>query len=1260
MADNDSTLILSGKETVSVAVKAAIDSLEKYTVAVGEVTAADKKFLSSGAAVTAQLNGQAAAASKAATAVKSSSTVAISAAGKQTSAYQAYTAALDEAAAAQKRLDALQLSSRAESAVAISPAGVAASTVRPAATVTGLAATNAIGGTSAINAADAAEADRYAVALNEVAAAQIKTSTAGFELYGVQSTLNESMAAGSGFADAEGFSFLALTENSTAARHALEATSRATATLGIGLLAIPILTAVVAKDFQADFATVSRALVGGATTKQLAAIKDQLLTLSETTPTSFKNLTAIASAGAQMGISAKDIIAFTKTVAELTITTTVSAASAESFIRKFQLIDGVGASSFANLTSALLNVGIHTGATEAQIAILATQIIGIAKVAGLTTSQIIGLAAAFASINSTGPSRARGTIVRAFTDIQTAVEGGTPALTEFAKTAGVSAEVVTASFGTSKFANIFVDFLHGLNSIQQSGGDARKVLTDLGITSTVDVPLLLNAAGAYKLFGTALADASAGYNDAGILALHYNVIQKTVASQLTDLKNTFGVLANSIGTAAIPALTNVAKILEDVGKNLAAFSETAGGGVTLNAFAWIAVVGGSLLLLISVLAKVAASVLAVGKAYTFIAKTVVAVQGAMAATAGEATTLGAVMDFAFGPVGITIAAVAAAVAGLGIVLSSLRAPDSSISTALLSTTGSYKQLIATVTQGDSSKDLLVTALGGTSTTSAFANLDKALNTSTGIWKNYWGTLGNTTLVDANTSFINDTTKIGTLLANLSSTDLPGAQQGFDQFAKKTNGSQLELSRLLEVMKPYKSAIDQMLTANGQATTSQNEIALATGAATDKIKAIQDAIKAATDANANFSTELNTDLGGIGTAAITKLTTAYTKSLAPLTDFSTAVQDVQTAQSAALPSGASLAQQTAASAVSLSSLTAQFTANGVQAQQWATNLIIVAQKYGQGAANQFIAAGFSAVNQSILQQLANAAPAQGAAYEASQNAALKLASASAGQVLIDAGGLVVAGGGKIGADTAAKIGAQLIAGFSPAQIMAEFNLSFASNPAKPKADTGDAQRTINLFERANQNIKLNSGLSLDPGPAQRDINNFVASNNNRVINLRVVAATPTGILPTPSGHYAGGYIQGNGRAGYAGGGYTGFGGKYQAAGVVHKGEFVFTKEATDSWGVRNLYRMMNMSRTAAQAPHRGYASGGAVSGQNGSSSGVTLDLSAILGGNLTVSLSQTDRMLLAQNGNVQLYLDGQLLTAANNRNNVAASTRGVGA
>ncbi|EOV9569489.1 phage tail tape measure protein [Cronobacter turicensis] len=76
-------------------------------------------------------------------------------------------------------------------------------------------------------------------------------------------------------------------------------------------------------------------------------------------------------------------------------------------------------------------------------------------------------------------------------------------------------------------------------------------------------------------------------------------------------------------------------------------------------------------------------------------------------------------------------------------------------------------------------------------------------------------------------------------------------------------------------------------------------------------------------------------------------------------------------------------------------------------------------------------------------------------------------------------------------------------------------------------------------------------------------------------------------------------------GFATGGYTGPGGKYEPKGIVHGSEFVFTKEATERIGVNNLYAMMN------GAP--GYSDGGYVgkaprAGLTGGSGSVTIQTS----------------------------------------------------
>ena len=80
-------------------------------------------------------------------------------------------------------------------------------------------------------------------------------------------------------------------------------------------------------------------------------------------------------------------------------------------------------------------------------------------------------------------------------------------------------------------------------------------------------------------------------------------------------------------------------------------------------------------------------------------------------------------------------------------------------------------------------------------------------------------------------------------------------------------------------------------------------------------------------------------------------------------------------------------------------------------------------------------------------------------------------------------------------------------------------------------------------------------------------------------------------------------------GFATGGYTGDGGKYEPAGVVHKGEFVMTKEATKRIGVGNLYKMM-----------RGYANGGVVGGASYTGGGVSSGATNLNIGGISVDIN----------------------------------------
>lgn len=87
----------------------------------------------------------------------------------------------------------------------------------------------------------------------------------------------------------------------------------------------------------------------------------------------------------------------------------------------------------------------------------------------------------------------------------------------------------------------------------------------------------------------------------------------------------------------------------------------------------------------------------------------------------------------------------------------------------------------------------------------------------------------------------------------------------------------------------------------------------------------------------------------------------------------------------------------------------------------------------------------------------------------------------------------------------------------------------------------------------------------------------------IIKMIIQMITKMVIFNSISGLFGGGTFSfAKGFPGFAVGGYTGDGGKYDPAGIVHKGEFVFNKESTKRIGSDNLYRLM-----------RGYANGGQV-------------------------------------------------------------------
>lgn len=140
------------------------------------------------------------------------------------------------------------------------------------------------------------------------------------------------------------------------------------------------------------------------------------------------------------------------------------------------------------------------------------------------------------------------------------------------------------------------------------------------------------------------------------------------------------------------------------------------------------------------------------------------------------------------------------------------------------------------------------------------------------------------------------------------------------------------------------------------------------------------------------------------------------------------------------------------------------------------------------------------------------------------------------------------------------------------------------------ETENAQRAINGAQEAKQYFAESFTLSLSGLiTGTTSLSDAVSNLANNLMDA-VLQATLLGKGPLATLFGFGGEGQASGLLGmllgFADGGYTGRGGKYEPAGVVHKGEYVMSAAAVKRLGVKNLDALHHNAK-------RGYADGGYV-------------------------------------------------------------------
>jgi TP901 family phage tail tape measure protein len=332
------------------------------------------------------------------------------------------------------------------------------------------------------------------------------------------------------------------------------------ATAGIASLGLAIRSTVdAAVSFESSFAGVRKTV--DATEPQFRELAEGFRAMSREIPVSVDELNRIGESAGQLGIRREAILDFTRTVADLGVTTDLASDQAADSLARLANIAGTPQDAFDRLGSTLVDLGNKLAATESEILDFGLRIAGAGRQVGLTEANILAIAGAFESV---GVEAERGgtAVSKVLLQMNTAVLEGGDLLRGFADVAGVSAEEFRAAFQQDAGA-AFVRFVEGLDEVRRSGGNTAKVLRDLELRDSRLIAAFQAMAAGSTVLSRALAVGDRAWQRNNALTSEAEKRYATTASRLQVFRNRVNDLQITLGNALIPALEDVVTPLSE-------------------------------------------------------------------------------------------------------------------------------------------------------------------------------------------------------------------------------------------------------------------------------------------------------------------------------------------------------------------------------------------------------------------------------------------------------------------------------------------------------------------------------------------------------------------------------------------------------------------------------------------------------------------------------------------------------------------------
>lgn len=938
-----------------------------------------------------------------------------------------------------------------------------------------------------------------------------------------------------------------LNDNLISQRYALYDVATTYGAIGAALVGASAYAVIATANFEKAFTGVERTFATDVLPSSIENIRQELLDLSTQIPLTFADLSTIAQLGNQLGIAEADITSFTETVAQFSAITGISVEQTALAFGQLGNLLGVLPSEFDNLASSIALVGVNSAATEQQIVAVAREIAPAARAAGFTADQVIGLSGALASIR-VPPERSRSTILQFFETLNMAVAGGGEDLQNFATAVGVTTTELDRMVRAGEGESILRRFID--NAAASDTIEITQALEALGLAGLRTNPTIRALADSQELLNSTFSDAASGFASGTEQARQYALIADDLASR-------FQMLVNAVNAFIVAA--------------------TAGN-----------------------------------------------IEGLSGLVAMLIEVTNAARDFVSTPLGQTVARLVLGLTLLVGVLAALRAANALATASTYALITAKRSLVAS--SGASALGIkgLIGALLGYDVTA------KGAITTTGILTAAIRTLAKATLILAALDFafrlITDFEGLSAEVDNVTGGvfGLQGALDGLGTRMTEIAGLSVGVERgVIHIGEAAYDASDALLAATGplgQVVALWNAFNKETGGnrRTDGVRLNRggsfgsnaDDAAAAAAATDDYAASLNRvggAAGGAGRQVRTLLD--YASDLGQVID---RAFDIRFSSQAALDqvttSWIDLNEQMAEYQRKVQELTAD---RAIQAY-----FLSVAEAYGDTLRAGELRSNIADIDAELADATA------GASTELKGNSKAAIENRKR---ITD----LLAGYGDY-------IEALAASGASQATINAAIAKSRAEFLAQAQAlgySTAQLQPYIRSFDDmavAIARVPRNITVTANADPALQALNEFMAkarttAGGGITVPIKAAGADVTALLQSRArAEQQVAYFRGIGEReaanamartvallnaqiyslrGYASGGYTGGGGKYEPKGVVHGGEFVMTKRAVDNAGVGRMYAMMRAFETG-----RGYAMGGYVPAPIPASGGGMMGLS----------------------------------------------------